>query len=1002
MCTSVLEFIKNPNKYYFLDNQKIIIQDVPHIKLDDIVFLHVEEVTYEEKAPRKEALENVLSSVRIPGTNFIYLVLGDGEKVSFYYGLSRDLVQMFSLTSSIEDLGREILGESLKGNFRGSTIHVLSEDEKIDLLDAIEDMPSQSYISGVPGVSEDKVHFQGIDRLVDTMIHDKFAFYVVAKYLPYAVVQGIEKDIYQFYDMAAPYSKKSVQSSENTATTEVNTITSGSNKSKSVNHQEGKSKNHGESHSEQRSVNTNYKNDNETRTDTTGSNNNEGTWSESSSETNGNSTTTVNTLNKGINTTKGSSKGTSREFLNKDVQEWMKYIDEVLLKRLDYGKGKGIYISTIAIAAASGLSLKKLENTITALFSSDTGNKVPIMRYGNNINSKRLETIRNFQIPMGKFYKPVDEEERCIRSVLSQYAGHSSTFLGNWFSINELSIIAGLPQKEILGLSLKEEVEFGLNVSSDIPIGKELEIGNLIQSGQELKHIPVSINRDNLSRHMFVTGVTGSGKTTTCQKLLLESNLPFCVIEPVKTEYRILCNKYNDLLVFSLGKDKVTPFRLNPFEFFQHETIASHIDMIKASIEAAFDMEAAIPQIIETALYQCYEDCGWDVADDTNSLYKDPFAPGVYAFPTLAELIKKTEEVVVAQKFDDRLRDEYIGSIRARLMSLLVGSKGAMLNTYRSINFRDLLHRHIIFELEDIRSTEEKSLIMGFIISNFMEAIRAEYLVDPCFKHITLIEEAHRLLSRYQPGDSLTKKQGVEMFSNMLAEVRKYGESLIIVDQIPAKLATDVLKNTNTKIVHKIFAQDDKEAIGNTMAMSDEQKAFLSSLGMGRAVVFSQGWEKPVQVYVTRKTDTTSKEIISDDTIHIRCMDYLYANWNLGIIQGIDCLKEQPTKDFFEENLNHQNLYRSLRKSYGKCIDKGEISDEISLALKKLCQLLGKGGAANYIFKTFYYRQDEKCNKELLDDINYVLNEIEEGRIGKLSQCDKDLVLLLGSKRRDG
>ena len=142
------------------------------------------------------------------------------------------------------------------------------------------------------------------------------------------------------------------------------------------------------------------------------------------------------------------------------------------MKRLDYGKGKGIYISTIAIAAASGLSLKKLENTITALFSSDTGNKVPIMRYGNNINSKRLETIRNFQIPMGKFYKPVDEEERCIRSVLSQYAGHSSTFLGNWFSINELSIIAGLPQKEILGLSLKEEVEFGLNVSSDIPIGK--------------------------------------------------------------------------------------------------------------------------------------------------------------------------------------------------------------------------------------------------------------------------------------------------------------------------------------------------------------------------------------------------------------------------------------------------------------------------------------------------------------------------------------------------
>ena len=37
----------------------------------------------------------------------------------------------------------------------------------------------------------------------------------------------------------------------------------------------------------------------------------------------------------------------------------------------------------------------------------------------------------------------------------------------------------------------------------------------------------------------------------------------------------------------------------------------------------------------------------------------------------------------------------------------------------------------------------------------------------------------------------------------MLAEVRKYGESLIIVDQIPNKLTPEVLKNTNTKLFIK-------------------------------------------------------------------------------------------------------------------------------------------------------------------------------------------------------
>jgi DNA helicase HerA-like ATPase len=43
------------------------------------------------------------------------------------------------------------------------------------------------------------------------------------------------------------------------------------------------------------------------------------------------------------------------------------------------------------------------------------------------------------------------------------------------------------------------------------------------------------------------------------------------------------------------------------------------------------------------------------------------------------------------------------------------------------------------------------------------------------------------------------------MFCNLLAEVRKYGEGLIIADQIPNKLIPDVIKNTNTKIVHRLF-----------------------------------------------------------------------------------------------------------------------------------------------------------------------------------------------------
>ena len=139
------------------------------------------------------------------------------------------------------------------------------------------------------------------------------------------------------------------------------------------------------------------------------------------------------------------------------------------------------------------------------------------------------------------------------------------------------------------------------------------------------------------------------------------------------------------------------------------------------------------------------------------------------------------------------------------------------------------------------------------------------------------------MLSKYSPGDSLNKKNSVETFTDMLAEVRKYGESLIIADQIPNKMTPEVLKNTNTKIVHKIFAEDDKEAIGNTISLSKEQKDFLSSLSTGRAIVFSQGWTKALQVQIKQRTNTTSDENIDEDRLKSRVEDFYIENYKKGI-----------------------------------------------------------------------------------------------------------------------
>jgi hypothetical protein len=98
------------------------------------------------------------------------------------------------------------------------------------------------------------------------------------------------------------------------------------------------------------------------------------------------------------------------------------------------------------------------------------------------------------------------------------------------------------------------------------------------------------------------------------------------------------------------------------------------------------------------------------------------------------------------------------------------------------------------------------------------------------------------------------------MFAGLLAEIRAYGEGLIIAEQIPARLVQDVIKNTAVKIVHRLPAADDREAVGATMNATASQSRYLVTLPPGRAAIFSDGMDFPLLVKVK---DGTEREVAS-------------------------------------------------------------------------------------------------------------------------------------------
>jgi hypothetical protein len=149
-------------------------------------------------------------------------------------------------------------------------------------------------------------------------------------------------------------------------------------------------------------------------------------------------------------------------------------------------------------------------------------------------------------------------------------------------------------------------------------------------------------------------------------------------------------------------------------------------------------------------------------------------------------------------------------------------------------------------------SDDEKAFLIGIILTRiyeYYEASAHEAKTVKDLKHLTLIEEAHRLLKHVpqeaSEQDGNVRSKAVETFCNMLSEIRAYGEGVIVSEQIPDKLARDLIKNTNLKIMHRIVARDDRDIMGDTMNLTEEQKKYVTTLDKGNAVVFAEGMDSP-------------------------------------------------------------------------------------------------------------------------------------------------------------
>lgn len=434
--------------------------------------------------------------------------------------------------------------------------------------------------------------------------------------------------------------------------------------------------------------------------------------------------------------------------------------------------------------------------------------------------------------------------------------------------IGSTDVVAALtrpPERELPGLTLVEPHTF--DQTSELARMADINVGTIVnESGESIGSLTVS--KDVLSRHTFVCGATGSGKSQTVRHLLTEATrigLPWLVIEPAKAEYALMAARLEDLgakvLVIRPGDPNTMPAGFNPLQPVKDFPLQTHVDLVRALFLAAFEAQEPFPQILATALTRSYEELGWDLALGT-PLY-DGAKP---RYPTLGDLERVADAVVNEIGYGPEIRDNVRGFIKVRIGSLRLGTLGRFFEGGHNLDLKALRRRNVVMEIQDVGDDADKAFFIGAMLLQQTEHLRvlaknARQGASLPLSHLTVLEEAHRLLRRPEPGTGGPARHAVEEFASMLAEVRAYGEGLIVVEQIPQKLTSDIIKNTALKIVHRLPAADDRESVGATMNIDERQSRQLVSLRPGQAAVFADGMDRAVLARMMNGTEIEKKDV---------------------------------------------------------------------------------------------------------------------------------------------
>ncbi len=546
----------------------------------------------------------------------------------------------------------------------------------------------------------------------------------------------------------------------------------------------------------------------------------------------------------------GKSEGRTSTYTNYGVKHTLDVIEEQV-KRIEESSALGMWEFASYIISDSPVIANNVAHMYLALTQGEESfiSKSAVNCWDGCIDTDAakiiLSCVQRLQHPVFALKASLEDEWLMYPSVVN-----AATLLSG----KELAKALNFPRKSVSGLPVFEVVPFGREPHSLLEEKLDVEIGCGYHMRKVVENQRISLSKEELTKHTFITGSTGSGKSNTIYKLLEKlgnEGIRFLVVEPAKGEYKeALGNKKG---VTTYGTNPLITdtrlLRMNPFRFPKHTHVLEHLDRLVEIFNVCWPMYAAMPAILKDSIERAYVKSGWDLEKSENR-YAEYSSK---LFPTFNDVVREIRQVLNESDYSNDNKGDYTGALVTRLKSLTNGINGLIFSA-DDLKDDDIFDRNAIVDLSRIGSTETKSLIMGVLVLKLHEHRMEQRCMgggpNDELKHVTVLEEAHNLLKRTsaeQTGEGANMLgKSVEMLANSIAEMRTYGEGFIIADQSPGLLDMSVIRNTNTKIILRLPDFSDRELVGKASGLNDNQIIEIARLEKGVAAISQSDWLEPV------------------------------------------------------------------------------------------------------------------------------------------------------------